>query len=335
MSATIKDIAQKTGLGLATISSYLNGGNVREYNRIKIEQAIEELHFEVNEVARGLKTNSTRTIGVVIPQLDNLFFTGIISECASILREQGYATIVCDCGNSLAKEKEVISFFTKKRVDGIIISPSSSESKHIKSFAEKKPVIVIDRKMSDLNCSSVLVNNRKAVEEAVTYLIENGHSKIGFIGGSDSLYTARERLKGYQQIMEQFGYYQDSYVEKTDYTIEGGRKGAELLLKRHPDLTALFLSNYETTVGSLIAVNEAGYKIPEDLSIIGYDSKDFARAYSPKLSIIVQPTEQIATETANCMLNLLKEFCDSAEEKEAIHIELQAELINGASVSKI
>ena len=142
MSATIKDIAQKTGLGLATISSYLNGGNVREYNRIKIEQAIEELHFEVNEVARGLKTNSTRTIGVVIPQLDNVFFTGIISKCASILREHGYATIVCDCESTPEKEEEVISFFMKKRVDGIIISPIFSQNQLIRKFAEKKPVIV-------------------------------------------------------------------------------------------------------------------------------------------------------------------------------------------------
>jgi len=335
MSATIKDIAQKTGLGLATISSYLNGGNVREYNRIKIEQAIEELHFEVNEVARGLKTNSTRTIGVVIPQLDNVFFTGIISKCASILREHGYATIVCDCESTPEKEEEVISFFMKKRVDGIIISPIFSKNQLIRKFAEKKPVIVIDRKMPDTGCSSVLVNNRKAVEEAVTLLIEKGHTKIGFIGGPDSLYTARERLAGYQKIMEKYNYFQDSYVEKTDYTIEGGRKGAELLLKRHPELTAMLLSNYETTVGSLIAVNEAGLTIPDNLSVIGYDNIDFARAYYPKLSIIMQPTEQIAVETATCMLNLLKEFRDTEEEQERIHIELQAELISGASVSQI
>ena len=97
MAATMKDIARRTGLGLATISSYFNGGNVREKNRIKIEEAIEELHYEVNEVARGLKTNATKTIGVVIPELNNTFCAEIITGMEDVLRSHGYATIVCDC----------------------------------------------------------------------------------------------------------------------------------------------------------------------------------------------------------------------------------------------
>ena len=97
MAATMKDIARRTGLGLATISSYFNGGNVREKNRIKIEEAIEELHYEVNEVARGLKTNATKTVGVVIPELNNVFCAEIISGMEDILRSHGYAAIVCDC----------------------------------------------------------------------------------------------------------------------------------------------------------------------------------------------------------------------------------------------
>ena len=125
MAATIKDIAKKTGLGVATISSYLNGKHVREYNRIKIEAAIEELHFEVNEVARGLKTNSIRTIGVVIPELGSLFFTEIISKASQVLRQYGYATIICECHNQKEEEREAIQFLQKKRVDGLLISPVS------------------------------------------------------------------------------------------------------------------------------------------------------------------------------------------------------------------
>ena len=97
MGATMKDIARVTGLGLATISSYLNGGNVREKNRIKIEAAIDELDFEVNEVARGLKTNRTKTIGIIIPELNNIFCAEIITEVEDVLRNHGYATMICDC----------------------------------------------------------------------------------------------------------------------------------------------------------------------------------------------------------------------------------------------
>ena len=120
MAATIKDIANRTGLGLATISSYLNGGNVREKNREKIELAIKELHFEVNEVARGLKTNRTYTIGVVIPELNNIFCTEIITGMEDILRKKGYATIVCDCRTDKELEREAVEFLYRKRVDGII-----------------------------------------------------------------------------------------------------------------------------------------------------------------------------------------------------------------------
>ena len=106
MGATMKDIARVTGLGLATISSYLNGGNVREKNRIKIEAAIDELDFEVNEVARGLKTNRTKTIGIIIPELNNIFCAEIITEVEDVLRNHGYATMICDCRTDAAREAE-------------------------------------------------------------------------------------------------------------------------------------------------------------------------------------------------------------------------------------
>ena len=118
MAATMKDIARRTGLGLATISSYFNGGNVREKNRKKIEEAIEELHYEVNEVARNLKTNATKTIGVVIPELNNTFCAEIISGMEDILRNHGYATMICDCRTDRKLEQEAVDFLLRKRVDG-------------------------------------------------------------------------------------------------------------------------------------------------------------------------------------------------------------------------
>lgn len=130
----MKDIARKTGLGLATISSYFNGGNVREKNRKKIEEAIEELHYEVNEVARGLKTNATRTVGVVIPELNNVFCAEIITEMEDILRGHGYATIVCDCRTDRMLEQEAVDFLSRKRVDGIINMPVDTEGRHLKKF---------------------------------------------------------------------------------------------------------------------------------------------------------------------------------------------------------
>ena len=172
MAATMKDIARRTGLGLATISSYFNGGNVREKNRIKIEEAIEELHYEVNEVARGLKTNATRTIGVVIPELDQIFCTQIIIGIEDILRSHGYATIVCDCRTDKKREKDAVDFLMRKRVDGIISMPVDETGSHLKSFYKTgKPVVLIDRKIPGISSDCVLVDNEKAAERAVDLFI--------------------------------------------------------------------------------------------------------------------------------------------------------------------
>ena len=164
----MKDIARRTGLGLATISSYFNGGNVREKNRIKIEEAIEELHYEVNEVARGLKTNATKTIGVVIPELNNTFCAEIITGMEDVLRSHGYATIVCDCRTDKKLEREAIEFLIRRRVDGVINMPVDEEGNHLKKFQRTgKPIVLIDRKIQGISCDSVLVDNEKAAEDAV------------------------------------------------------------------------------------------------------------------------------------------------------------------------
>ncbi len=194
----MKDIARRTGLGLATISSYFNGGNVREKNRIKIEEAIEELHYEVNEVARGLKTNATKTIGVVIPELNNTFCAEIITGMEDVLRSHGYATIVCDCRTDKKLEREAIEFLIRRRVDGVINMPVDEEGNHLKKFQRTgKPIVLIDRKIQGISCDSVLVDNKKAAEDAVRQFIERGHRNIGIIGGPKGIFTAQERMAGY------------------------------------------------------------------------------------------------------------------------------------------
>lgn len=333
MASTIKDIANKTGLGLATVSSYLNGGNVRDYNREKIEQAIKELNFEVNETARGLKTNSTKTIGVIIPELSNLFFTEIISKASDILRINGYATLVCDCRTNELAEKEAIEFLYKKRVDGLLISPVCTSGKYLKKFADKKPVVIIDRFLEDINCSSVIVENRTAVKDAVRFFVENGHHKIGFIGGPKETYTVRERVGGYLEgLKEENLVFDSNLLIHTDYSIEGGCEGTKKLISKNPDMTAILVSNYETTVGALIAIKELGMRVPEDISVIGYDNVEFAKAYNPTLTIITQPTKEIAKQAAMTLLSQMK----GKEAKTGIteDSKLQATLFYGDSVKK-
>ncbi|MFI3212690.1 MAG: LacI family DNA-binding transcriptional regulator [Eubacteriales bacterium] len=328
MSATMKDIAKMTGLGLATISSYLNGGNVREYNRVKIEQAIEELHFEVNEVARGLKTNKTYTVGVVIPELNNAFFSEIITKMEDELRHHGYAIIICDCRSSEELEEQAVNFLYKKRVDGIISIPVSHSGKYLHKFVQDdKPILLVDRYINDINCDCIFVNNREVVRDATDKLVADGHRKIGMLGGSREMFTARERMQGYKVgLLENGIELEERLMYHGDYTIRSGTKGMEYLLEHNPEMTAVIAANYEMTVGAIIVLNEKGVKIPEELSIIGYDDMDFARACRPKLSIITQPTEEIGAMAAKLMLEKLL-----GKTREPQLVKLTASLIEGKS----
>ena len=332
MAATMKDIARRTGLGLATISSYFNGGNVREKNRIKIEEAIEELHYEVNEVARGLKTNATRTIGVVIPELNNTFCAEIITGMEDVLRSHGYATIVCDCRTDKKLEQEAVEFLTRRRVDGIINMPVDEEGNHLKRFQKTgKPIVLIDRKIQGINCDSVLVDNKKAAEDAVRYFIERGHRNIGIIGGPEEVFTAQERMAGYYKALESAGIpVSESLIWHGDYTIQGGVRGLEELGQNNPEMTAVFVTNYEMTMGAMIGVNELGIRIPEQLSMIGFDNLQFARACNPKLTIVAQPTDGIAREVAKVMLNHLENAGETSGE--LFSEKLETEIIAGKSV---
>lgn len=338
MAATMKDIARLTGLGLATISSYFNGGNVREKNRQKIEEAIDQLHYEVNEVARGLKTNETHTVGVVIPELNNVFCAEIITGMEDILRSHGYATIVCDCRTDRELEKEAVEFLMRKRVDGIINMPVDTGGTHLKEFEKTgKPIVLIDRDIKGLPCGCVLVDNVRAAREATELLIENGHKHIGIIGGPEEILTARERLSGYCKALEAHGIpVKDSLICHGDYTIQGGVQGLTELYRNNPEMTAVFVTNYEMTMGAVIGINELGISVPEELSVIGFDNLQFARACSPKLTIVSQPTEEIAREAAQMILmRLEKTGAEKTVEEPFVRKKLTTEMIPGRSVRNI
>lgn len=308
MATTIKDIASKTGLGLATISSYLNGGNVREKNRILIEEAIEELHFEVNEIARGLKTNRTKIIGIIIPELNNPFFAEVVAEMEDILRNHGYATMLCDCRTDEKREAEAIEFLKKRRVDGVISMPVAKVGTCFREIQEAGiPVVTVDRKLEDLDCDCVLVDNRGGTEQAVGRLIKAGHKRIGIITGKHEVYTTRERLLGYYDALQKAGIKEDdSLIANGQFTIKGGASALKELVLNNADMTAVYVCNYEMMVGAMIEINELGIRIPEQLSVIGFDNIEFAKACVPRLSIVTQPIKEIAKEATQCMLQRLE-----------------------------
>jgi LacI family transcriptional regulator len=308
IASTIKDVAKYTGLSIATISKYINGGNVLDKNKQIIDEAIKALDFKVNEIARGLKTNKTMTIGVLIPDFKNIFFTTVVSNIENVLIQNGYSTIICDYKNDNVLEKEKFNFLVNKQVDGIIIIPQGDDVRHIKEHINKNmPLVLVDRALEGVECDTILVDNMNASYNAVEHLITRGHKSIGIICGPDNIFTAVERLKGYMRVHKDYSMKIDeSLVKKGDNDVESGYTRLNELLDLQVPPTAVFVTNYEMTLGAIMALNERNIKIPDELSIVGFDNLHMARIVKPSLSIVVQPMEQIGEIAANTILRRLR-----------------------------
>lgn len=334
MAATIKDIARETGLSLATISKYLNGGALREKNRLAVERAIEKLDYHVNEYARGLKSNKSRTVGVVIPELSNLFVTQIISVVEGVLQEQGYSVIVCDCRSDSERECRAVRFLLEKRVDGIINMPVCSDGRHLRPAVDNGlPVLLLDRPIDALGgiASCVLLDNENAARMAARRLLELGHRRIGILVGPKDVYTSRMRLNGYRAALKEYGVEPaEELIAYGDYTLEGGHRQIRRLLDEARGMTAVFVTNYEMTLGTLIALNERGVQIPSELSLIGFDNMDLSRVARPPLTIVSQPLEEIGLQAARLMLEFF-----SGERTAPVTVSLSASLQESQSTRRI
>ncbi|MDK2809688.1 MAG: LacI family transcriptional regulator [Petroclostridium sp.] len=331
--ATIRDVAKYTGLSIATISKYLNGGNVLEQNKELIEEAIKVLDYKINEIARGLKTNRTMTVGILIPSLENIFFTSIVSNIENILIQNGYSAILCDYREDEKLEKEKFDFLINKLVDGIVMVPSGKNIECIKGAIEKNiPIVLIDRMLKGISCDVVLTDNLNAAYDAAEQFIMRGHKKIGIISGPENIYTAQERLKGYLRVHEDYAMEVDrSLIKYGDYKIESGYKLLLELIDNNPRPTAVFVTNYEMTLGAIMAINERDIKVPEELSIIGFDNIQMAKIVKPPLSIVVQPMQQIGETAAEVLLKRLK---GDRSNFPAIY-RLKTEILLKESVSKL
>jgi LacI family transcriptional regulator len=301
-------VAKYTGLSTATISKYINGGNVLEENKVRIQETIEQLGFKVNELARGLKINKTRTIGVLIPTLENIFSTTIISNVENVLLQNGYSTIICDYKENDKLEIEKLEFLLNKMVDGLIIMPQNISDIALNKLAKNNiPVVLIDRLINGTNCDVVMVDNLNASYNAVEHLITRGHKRIGIISGPDNIYTAQERLKGYIRVHEDYHIEPDqSLIKCGDYQVESGYLKINELLDAPIPPSAVYVTNYEMTLGAIMALNERNTKIPEELSFIGFDNLQLAKIVKPPLSIVIQPMQQIGETAASVLLKRLK-----------------------------
>lgn len=313
MAATIRDIKEKTGLSLATISKYINGGNVRPENKVKIEAAIEELHYEVNEIARGLVTNKTRTIGVVIYSIESLFSGTMIHYIGEALRKKGYGLLICDSCNDEQIERDNIQFLVGKKVDGIIIIPVSDTAAFLEPAKQRKiPVVLLDRSVQGEELDCVRIDNRKAAKQATEVILKNHHEKIAVIY-SGKEYTGIERYKGFRAIMQKAGLpIPDQYRKKGVHSIEHGYDSMKELLELEDKPTAVFMTNYEITLGAIMALQESEKYSLKDFFVMGFDNLLLTHLVDSHIYVVVQPMQKLAENAAKLLLDRIEGEIDGA-----------------------
>ncbi len=307
--ATIKDLAARTGLSTATVSKYLNGFTLKERNALAIREAIAELKYRKNDIARSLKTSKSRAIGVLIPTLENPFYSAITSSIERTLMESGFSTIICSYYSELHAEREKIEFLLNKMVDGIIHFPLNRTVDYdiLKQVDGTVPLVLVDRPIEGIECDVVMSDNVGAAFGAVERLIALGHRRIGIILGPDDQYSPALRLEGYRLAHEKHGLAVDPrLVVRGDYSMTSGRDLLFRLLDGENPPTAVFSTNYETTVGAMLGINERGISLPERLSFFGFDDFALSTVFRPRLSVVAQPVRLIGKTSAELLMRRVR-----------------------------
>jgi LacI family transcriptional regulator len=328
--STYKDIQAMTGLSLSTISKYYNGLPVREKNRLAIEEAATALGYRVNAVARSLRSRRSSTVGVLLPALDNDFHLTIIAGVEAALRADGISVLVC---SSRPAPRDAVDFLMGRMVEGIIAVPTPNDVDALRKVAAQGvPVVAIDWVAPELDTDRVVLDNTAAGAAVARHLADHGHRRVALVGGDPAISTMRERADGFRDTLAARDISVDEeYLTSGPLTVDSGQASTERLLALPGRPTALFAANYELTLGMLIAVNDSGLRVPSDISLVGFDSIELARAVRPRLTMFEQPTSAIAREAARLIRSRLDGPAGTSPET----IRLSGRLLVGASVAAL
>ena len=309
--ATIKDVARLAGVSVSTISKYLNGGNVLEENAEAIRRAIEALDYRVNPFARSLKTQKSRAIGVLLPEMTPPFFGSVVMSLDRTFREHGYHTLISCYSSSYGLERENLQFLIKNGIDGLVYAPEDISAEEFYDLTGNcnLPTVQIDRMVQGVGCDTVLVDNADASYNAVSHLLGRGHRRVAIITGPKSVYSAKERLVGYLRALSDQGIlYDDSLVISGPYEFATGYLAIDTLLNLPDPPTAVFTTNYDFTIGLVTAARERGISIPEDMDIFGFDCVQICTMMRPPLPVIHQPEAEIGKLAAEYMIQRLEGY---------------------------
>jgi LacI family transcriptional regulator len=326
---TIVQVADRAGVSIATVSRvFADPDRVSDELRERVVQVAKALGYQPSRVARTLRVGTSLTIGVVIPDIQNPFFTGVVRGIERVLLEAGYMLLLGNSDEIPEREARILATLRAEGVAGIVFVPIANKSSVYERLAHSPfPIVAVDRLPAGLRIDLVTVNNTQASREAVEHLLALGHSNIALIGGPQLHSTAREREHGYELAMR--GARITMRAELTqygDFREQGGYDSMRALLALPEPPTAVFVANNLMTLGALRALHEAGRGIPHDVALIGFDDMPWAASLNPPLTAVVQPAHDLGATAAELLLARIAD-----PQRSVRHVVLETELVIRAS----
>jgi LacI family transcriptional regulator len=307
MNATVRDVARKAGVSAMTVSRVINGSaGVRPETRRAVESAISELDFVPNGVARGLMSSKSGTLGLIVPDISNPFFSILVRGAETVARRAGYRVLLCNSEGDLGLERQYVQDMISHRVEGLLIAPVGDRSKaNLAPLGRRKfPFVLIDRSIAGMPCDLVQSDSVAGAKLLTNHLISIGHQRIAVIIEPDNVSTARERLEGYMAAMKAAGLkVAPNLIIRTTADRAGGYGAMQQILGIDPRPTAVFAVNNMTALGAMQAIRERGIAVPRDMALVCFDDVEHLAVLSPFLTVVNQPTEMFGTLAAQLLLD--------------------------------
>ncbi len=303
--ATIKEVAEASGVSTATVSRVLNGNYpVAETTRSRVMEAVDEVGYRPNVLAKSLKTNKTYTVGLVVPDISNVYFMNIAKGVESVISKHGYTLAMGSSDENPEKELRLLQAFKDKRFDYCIVASCLKDFDKLKALIDEDfNLIMVDTYKADLGLNFVLEENEKYSYLLTKYCLDMGHRDVAIVNGIAHISTAAARYKGFLKALDEAGidFDEDMYLDG-GYDIDiAYKKVGELLEKKAPSL--IYATNNRMAEGAMIAIKERGLKIPDDISLVSFGDLELSRLIEPKLTIISQNSYEMGVKSGEIIVS--------------------------------
>lgn len=325
---TIRDVARLAEVSLGTVSKVINKkGVVSPQLTQRVLHAMEVLDYHPDQIARSLKVRQSQTIGMVIPDITNPFFTEVIRGVENEARAHGYSLILCDSNEDPILEQANLNTLFSRRVDGVLLAPTDAQTAQDRLTRRRFPVVFFDRIPPGFTGSAVVTDNLGAAFEATQHLISLGHRRLAIIAGRLNLSNGLDRLEGFRKALQQAALpLRDEYLRHGDFQLESGYRCGLALLQLAVPPTAIFCCNNQMTLGLMRALVEMGLSCPGHVSVLGFDDFEWAAIFNPRLTTVAQPSFQVGKQAMQMLLRRMEAAKEGSQDEEEKIVVLKAEL---------